>query len=194
MGGDLPSAATRSATRSFTDIRLPRALAGVVAGGALAGAAVVLQAITRNPLAEPATLGLTAGGALAVTLVAAYASLAPGAPTIAVAFVGVAAGTALIGAMAAAGGGGIRLILAGMAVGLALAAGVGSRAARARDRDQRAVPVGRRQPAADGLGTRARRRADRHPVGARRCSRWRARSTSRCWGRRPRAGSGCARG
>ena len=54
----------------------------------------MLQAITRNPLAEPATLGLTAGGALAVTLVAAYASLAPGAPTIAVAFVGVAAGDA----------------------------------------------------------------------------------------------------
>ena len=50
----------------------------MVAGFALAGAAVVLQAVTRNPLAEPATLGLTAGGALTVTLVAAYASLAPG--------------------------------------------------------------------------------------------------------------------
>ncbi|MDA0181731.1 iron ABC transporter permease [Solirubrobacter phytolaccae] len=105
------------------DIRLPRAAAGIVAGFALAGAAIILQAITRNPLAEPATLGLTAGGALAVTLVAAYATLAPGAPTIAVAFVGVAVGTALIGTMAAAGGGGVRLILAGMAVGLALAAG-----------------------------------------------------------------------
>jgi iron complex transport system permease protein len=110
----------------FTDIRLPRALAGVIAGGALACAAVVLQAITRNPLAEPATLGLTSGGALTVTLVAAYASLAPGAPTIAVAFVGVALGTALIGAMAFAGGGGVRLILAGMAVGLALAAASGA--------------------------------------------------------------------
>src|SRR4051812_26951353 len=108
------------------DIRLPRAVAGVIAGAALAAAAVVLQAITRNPLAEPATLGLTAGGALSVTLVAAYASLAPGAPTIAVAFVGVAAGTLLIGGMAAAGGGGIRLILAGMAVGLALAAASGA--------------------------------------------------------------------
>ncbi len=104
------------------DLRLPRALAGVVAGAALAGAAIVLQALTRNPLAEPATLGLTAGGALSVTLVAAHASLAPGAPTIAVAFAGVAVGTLLIGAMAAAGGGGLRLILAGMAVGLALAA------------------------------------------------------------------------
>jgi iron complex transport system permease protein len=110
----------------FADIRLPRALSGVIAGGALATAAVVLQAITRNPLAEPATLGLTSGGALAVTLVAAFASLAPGAPTIAVAFAGVAVGTGLIGAMAFAGGGGIRLILAGMAVGLALAAAAGA--------------------------------------------------------------------
>ena len=41
----------------FFDIRLPRALAGIIAGGALAAAAVVLQALTRNPLAEPATLG-----------------------------------------------------------------------------------------------------------------------------------------
>src|SRR5262245_14426682 len=59
----------------FFDVRLPRAVAGVIAGGALAAAAVVLQAITRNPLAEPATLGLTAGGTLTVTLAAAYASL-----------------------------------------------------------------------------------------------------------------------
>ena len=154
-------AATSLDDALFIDIRLPRAVAGVIAGGALAGAAVVLQAITRNPLAEPATLGLTAGGALTVTLVAAYASLAPGAPTIAVAFVGVAAGTLLIGAMAAAGGGGIRLILAGMAVGLALAAATGGGAARARDRDERAVPVGRRDPAADRLGAGARGGADR---------------------------------
>ena len=110
----------------FIDIRLPRALAGVIAGGALARAAVVLQAITRNPAGRAGDARPDAGGALAVTLVAAYASLAPGAPTIAVAFVGVAVGTALIGAMAAAGGGGIRLILAGMAVGLALAAASGA--------------------------------------------------------------------
>jgi len=105
------------------DLRLPRALAGVVAGGALAASAVLLQGVTRNPLAEPATLGLTAGGTLAVTVVAAYGSVAPGAPTIAVASVGVAVAAALIGALAAsAGGGTVRLILAGMAVTLALGA------------------------------------------------------------------------
>lgn len=105
------------------DVRLPRAVSGVVAGAALAAAAVLLIAVTRNPLAEPATLGLTAGGTLAVTLSAAYASLAPGAPTIAVAFAGVLFGAALIGAIAAAAGAApVRIVLAGMAISLALAA------------------------------------------------------------------------
>ncbi len=105
------------------DTRLPRALAGILAGGALGAAAVLLIAVTRNPLAEPATLGLTAGGTLAVTLVAAYGSIAPGAPTIAVAFVGVLFGAALIGAItAAAGASPVRIVLAGMAISLALAA------------------------------------------------------------------------
>lgn len=105
------------------DMRLPRAAAGAVAGAALAGAAVLLQAVTRNPLAEAATLGLTAGAAFAVTAVAAFSGLAPGAPTIAVAFAGVLLATLLIGAIATTGAGeGVRLILAGMATGLAFAA------------------------------------------------------------------------
>jgi iron complex transport system permease protein len=105
------------------DVRLPRAVAGIVAGGALGAAAVLLIAVTRNPLAEPATLGLTAGGTLAVTLTTAYGSIAPGAPTIAVAFVGVLAGALLIGAIAAvAGAAPVRIVLAGMAISLALAA------------------------------------------------------------------------
>ena len=105
------------------DVRLPRAVSGIVAGGALGAAAVLLIAVTRNPLAESATLGLTAGGALAVTLVAAYASLAPGAPTITVAFAGVMFGALLIGAIAAAAGSApIRIVLAGMAISLALGA------------------------------------------------------------------------
>ncbi|MCK9249739.1 MAG: iron ABC transporter permease [Solirubrobacteraceae bacterium] len=105
------------------DLRLQRAAAGALAGGTLAAAAVLLQSVTRNPLAEPATLGLSAGGVLAVTATTAFASIAPGAPTIAVAFVGVLGATALIGALAVLGGAGpVRLVLAGMAIGLALAA------------------------------------------------------------------------
>lgn len=105
------------------ELRGSRAAAGVLAGATLAASAVLLQSVTRNPLAEPATLGLSAGGTLAVTIVAAFATLAPGAPTIAVAFAGVLLATVLIGAVALAGGAGpVRLVLAGMAIGLALGA------------------------------------------------------------------------
>jgi ABC-type Fe3+-siderophore transport system permease subunit len=105
------------------ELRGSRAAAGALAGATLAASAVLLQSVTRNPLAEPATLGLSAGGTLAVTIVAAFVTVAPGAPTIAVAFVGVLLATVLIGALALAGGAGpIRLVLAGMAIGLALGA------------------------------------------------------------------------
>lgn len=44
-------------------IRLPRALMGMAVGGALAGAGTVLQALLRNPLAEPHLLGVSGGAA-----------------------------------------------------------------------------------------------------------------------------------
>lgn len=44
-------------------IRLPRALMAVVVGGALAAAGTVLQALLRNPLAEPHLLGVSGGAA-----------------------------------------------------------------------------------------------------------------------------------
>ena len=44
--------------------RLPRVLLAMLVGGALALAGVTLQALLRNPLAEPFTLGVSSGGAL----------------------------------------------------------------------------------------------------------------------------------
>ncbi len=44
-------------------IRLPRALMAVIVGGALAAAGTVLQALLRNPLAEPHLLGVSGGAA-----------------------------------------------------------------------------------------------------------------------------------
>src|SRR4030095_10395739 len=49
-------------------IRLPRIAAAVLAGGALAVAGVAFQALTRNPLAEPSVLGISAGAAFGVVL------------------------------------------------------------------------------------------------------------------------------
>lgn len=48
------------------ELRLPRALAALLVGAALAVAGVLMQALTRNPLAEPGLLGVNSGAALAV--------------------------------------------------------------------------------------------------------------------------------
>jgi len=54
----------------FLDIRLPRVLFSAVAGAALAVTGVVMQALFRNPLAEPGLVGINSGGALgAVTAI-----------------------------------------------------------------------------------------------------------------------------
>nr|MBA3397317.1 iron ABC transporter permease [Deltaproteobacteria bacterium] len=49
-------------------IRIPRVLAAMLVGGALAGAGCALQALLRNPLAEPYTLGISSGSSLAAVL------------------------------------------------------------------------------------------------------------------------------
>lgn len=48
----------------FFIARLPRAIAGAMVGASLASAGVVLQALLRNPLATPFTLGVSAGASL----------------------------------------------------------------------------------------------------------------------------------
>ena len=57
-------------------LRLPRALLAAVVGCALAAAGIALQALLRNPLAEPFVLGVSGGAALGGTLVLLAASLA----------------------------------------------------------------------------------------------------------------------
>lgn len=47
-------------------LRVPRMVIGLAAGAAFALAGAVMQALTRNPLADPSLLGVTAGASLAV--------------------------------------------------------------------------------------------------------------------------------
>jgi iron complex transport system permease protein len=62
------------------DLRLPRAIAGFATGGALALAGALLQALLRNPLADPYVLGVSGGaavGALAAMLLGVAATFVP---------------------------------------------------------------------------------------------------------------------
>ena len=50
------------------ELRMPRTVLGLAVGLALAVAGVLLQALTRNPLAEPRILGISAGASLGVVI------------------------------------------------------------------------------------------------------------------------------
>ncbi len=52
----------------FLHVRLPRVLMGFLVGGALASVGVTLQALLRNPLADPYVLGVSSGAALGASL------------------------------------------------------------------------------------------------------------------------------
>jgi iron complex transport system permease protein len=50
------------------ELRVPRLITAAFAGAALGVAGAIMQAVTRNPLAEPGLLGINAGAAVAVVL------------------------------------------------------------------------------------------------------------------------------
>jgi iron complex transport system permease protein len=83
----------------FFVARLPRVLAGALVGSTLAAAGVVLQALLRNPLATPFTLGVSASAALGAMLAIAFnldvSFLGTTAVSIA-SFVGSLVGTAIV--------------------------------------------------------------------------------------------------
>ncbi|MDG9708565.1 FecCD family ABC transporter permease [Streptomyces sp. DH10] len=104
------------------DLRMPRALAGVVVGIALGVSGALTQSIARNPLASPDVLGITHGaGAVAVFLV----TVSGGTATAIVSSVGLSA-AALMGGLGTGllvyflawrrGIDGLRLILIGISV------------------------------------------------------------------------------
>ncbi|WP_431695500.1 FecCD family ABC transporter permease [Rhizobium giardinii] len=98
------------------DYRLSRALLAASCGAALALSGAILQALLRNPLAEPYVLGISAGastGAVAVMILGfGYGVLTLPAG----AFLGAILAFVLVSALAAgAGGGPDRIILAGVA-------------------------------------------------------------------------------
>jgi iron complex transport system permease protein len=64
----LRGASTDAETAAVVASRVDRTVIGLVVGAAVALSGVVLQGLTRNPIAEPGILGLNSGAALAVVL------------------------------------------------------------------------------------------------------------------------------
>src|SRR4051812_18583156 len=50
------------------DLRIPRTLLGIAVGAAIGVAGALMQALTRNPLADPGLLGVNAGASAAVVI------------------------------------------------------------------------------------------------------------------------------
>ncbi|MFI8949918.1 iron ABC transporter permease [Streptomyces sp. NPDC053750] len=111
-------------TVSFVlDTRVPRVLAALCAGAALALAGTMVQAVTRNPLAEPNVLGVTGGGALGAVILVTTVPAAGTWGVAGAAFAGSALTAVLVFGLAARGGfQQNRLVLVGIGVASASAA------------------------------------------------------------------------
>ncbi|WP_417675219.1 FecCD family ABC transporter permease [Pseudodonghicola sp.] len=110
------------------ELRLPRTLLAISAGAALGLAGAVIQAVTRNPLAEPGLLGINAGAAVAVVLGASTFGLTATADYIWFSILGAGlAGVAvfLLGRAHETGTDPIRLVLAGAGLSMVLGAATG---------------------------------------------------------------------
>jgi iron complex transport system permease protein len=107
------------------ELRIPRTLIGLAAGIALGLAGALMQALTRNPLADPGILGINAGAATAVVLAIRVLGIASLTGYIWFAFAGAAGAflvVYLLGTRGRSGASPERLALAGAAVGAALLA------------------------------------------------------------------------
>ncbi len=105
------------------DTRVPRVAAALLAGAALALAGTLVQAVTRNPLAEPGIMGVSGGAALGAVLLVTTVPLASSWGVAGAAFAGAAAASAVVFGLAARGGfQQTRLVLVGFAVHTATAA------------------------------------------------------------------------
>lgn len=116
-------------------VRLPRTLVALSVGAALAVSGVLLQAVVRNPLAEPGLLGVSAGAGFAVASGYVLLGLTAYGDALWLALVGTAVGVLAVlgltragrsgGAGSSGGPGGdgpVRLLLAGVAVAAVLSA------------------------------------------------------------------------
>ncbi|WEV29149.1 iron ABC transporter permease [Streptomyces sp. 71268] len=116
---------TRAREIIVVDVRAPRVLLGAVTGAGLAVIGTALQALVRNPLAEPYLLGVSSGASLGAVSVIVFGVTLFGPASLSVAaFVGALGALLLVYATARTGGRitSSRLVLSGVAIGAVLTA------------------------------------------------------------------------
>ena len=104
--------------------RMPRTVLAILVGAALALSGATMQAVTRNPIADPGILGVTTGASLAVVIGIAFLGLSDATGTLFVAIFGAAVAAAFVYTVGSLGRGGaspLKLALAGAATSAAFA-------------------------------------------------------------------------
>ncbi|UVY84109.1 iron chelate uptake ABC transporter family permease subunit [Brachybacterium sp. NBEC-018] len=105
------------------ELRVPRTVVGLVVGPALGLCGALIQAFTRNPLADPGILGVNAGATFAVTLAVGLLGLTSPLGYIWFALAGAGAVTVLVALLGSIGGGRAtpaKMTLAGVALSAVL--------------------------------------------------------------------------
>lgn len=113
------------------EIRFPREVAAIVVGASLAVSGAIMQGMTRNPLADPGLLGLTAGANAALAVALAFSPSISYYGIMIACFIGSAVGALLVFGISSMKRGGFspfRIVLAGAAVSaflFAISEGIG---------------------------------------------------------------------
>ncbi|MCY3925771.1 MAG: iron ABC transporter permease [bacterium] len=101
------------------ELRVPRTIAGALAGACLAVAGALTQGVTRNPLGAPEILGINAGASFAIVMAVFVLGITAPAGYLWFGFAGALGAAALVYAVASAGRGGatpVRLALSGAVI------------------------------------------------------------------------------
>lgn len=123
--GDILAALGGDATgvdRAAVVARLPRTVLAIVVGAALGMSGASMQAVTRNPLADPGILGVSSGAAFAVVVGIAFFGMSDPRAYMVVAILGAAGAATFVYTVGSLGDGGatpLKLALAGAAISAA---------------------------------------------------------------------------
>lgn len=105
------------------ELRIPRTVVGLIVGPALGLSGALIQAFTRNPLADPGILGVNAGATFAVTMAVGLLGITAPLGYVWFALLGAGAVTIIVYLLGSVGGGRAtpaKLTLAGVAIGAVL--------------------------------------------------------------------------